>query len=106
MLFAQLNEHMMYVAVWAFLSRISDPRFGGMYVTLFSAMSTMGYRWPISVCLWCMNMLTIRSCVQDELKVSTYCIRRLGEISNDGTRDNNTNKFFRNVERAEGECTI
>ena len=52
----------MNVALWAFLSRVSDPRFGGMYATLFSAMSTLGMRWPISLCLWLMDKITVHSC--------------------------------------------
>lgn len=66
----QLNDHLMNVALWAFLSRISDPRFGGMYTTLFSAMSTIGIRWPISVCLWLLDAISLHSCSSDEMKVS------------------------------------
>jgi len=57
-----MADNLMYTALYAFFSRISDPRFGGMYVTLFSALGAVGYRWPVAVSLWIVDLLTIRSC--------------------------------------------
>lgn len=82
--FMQFTKHLMYVSVWAFLSRISDPRFGGMYIALFGAVSSIACRWPISICLWLVDMLTIQSCIEDEAKVSIFstieCVTAVADL--------------------------
>lgn len=50
------------MAVSATLARISDPRFGGTYMTLLNSINNVGNFWPGTVCLWLMDHLTIRSC--------------------------------------------
>ena len=60
----------MAIAAQAFFSRVSDPRFGGTYLTLLNTTTNMGSQWPISVCLWAVDVLTINSCTEDPITVN------------------------------------
>ena len=56
--------------LFTFFAQISDPRFGGMYLTLLTSLNNMGRNWSCSVCLVLVDVLTLKSCLVDELKVS------------------------------------
>lgn len=52
----------MSVAGQAFFSRISDPRYGGTYLTLLNTVNNLGTRWPVSLALFLMDILTWKKC--------------------------------------------
>ena len=58
------------MAALAFFSRVSDPRFGGMYLTILNTVTNIGYYWPISACLWLLDILTMKSCTDEKMQVS------------------------------------
>ena len=66
----QVAEALLGFTMGAFFSQISDPKFGGIYLTIFTAASQMGLRWPTSLCLWLVDLLTIKSCTFDQANVS------------------------------------
>jgi len=55
----------MFVAVLAFFSRISDPRFGCTYMTLLNTLANLGYMWTSTVALGMVDMLTVKECSLD-----------------------------------------
>jgi len=57
----------MFVAILAFFSRISDPRFGGTYMTLLNTLSNLGFVWPSTVALQLIDLLTIKKCSFDSV---------------------------------------
>lgn len=48
----------------AYFSKISDPRFGGTYLTLLNTVFNLGSRWPVSLALTLVEPLTWRKCPQ------------------------------------------
>lgn len=48
----------------AYFSKISDPRFGGTYLTLLNTVYNLGSRWPQSLALTFVEPLTWRKCPQ------------------------------------------
>ena len=57
----------MKTTLYAFFTHISDPRFGGVYLTLLNSMNNFGRHWPSTICLWLVDLLTIKSCVSHQL---------------------------------------
>lgn len=55
----------MLAAAGSFFSRISDPRFGGTYMTLLNSISNFGFVWASTLGLKCMDYLTIKLCSND-----------------------------------------
>ena len=49
--------------------RISDPRFGGVYMTLLNSINNVGMTWPSTMNLWLVNLLTIETCDADKMEV-------------------------------------
>ena len=60
----------MGLAAGAFFVRVSDPKFGGIYITLLNTMGNIGHHWPVTLCLWAVSKLSIKSCIHDEIDVS------------------------------------
>lgn len=60
----------MFVAVLAFFSRISDPRFGGTYITFLNTVTNLGATWTSTVALGAIDLLTFKKCSFDSLN---YC---------------------------------
>lgn len=60
----------MFVALLAFFSRISDPRFGGTYITLLNTITNLGCTWTSTVALGMIDLLTFRVCTTDS---KNYC---------------------------------
>ncbi|EDS29690.1 acetyl-coenzyme A transporter 1 [Culex quinquefasciatus] len=56
----QIALYSMFVAVMAFLARISDPAVGETYMTLLNTLNNLGRNWPITVVLWMVDVLTSR----------------------------------------------
>jgi len=52
----------MFVALLAFYSRISDPRFGGTYMTLLNTLSNLGNAWATFTALGMVDLLTFKEC--------------------------------------------
>lgn len=52
----------MLVAVTAFFTRISDPRFGGTYMTMLFTISNTGMIFSTSIGLGAMEYLTFEKC--------------------------------------------
>jgi len=42
----------MFVAMMGFSAKISDPRYGGTYMTLLNTISNLGGNWPSTLALW------------------------------------------------------
>ena len=56
------------IALNAFFARVSDPRFGGVYLTLLNSVNNIGGSWPSTACLWLVEFLTIKSCHDSKVK--------------------------------------
>ncbi|KAL4142293.1 hypothetical protein QTP88_004779 [Uroleucon formosanum] len=61
----QILSHTMFVALLAFFSRISDPRFGCTYMTLLNTLANLGFMWTSTVALGMIDMLTFKECSMD-----------------------------------------
>lgn len=55
----------MFVALLAFFSRISDPRFGCTYMTLLNTLANLGFMWTSTVALGMIDVLTFKECSLD-----------------------------------------
>lgn len=72
----------MLVAVFAFFSRISDPRFGGTYMTLLNTVNTLGYVGPNTLALNLVDVLTFYKCSNDAQNTcSTLDLKEVSHIS-------------------------
>lgn len=65
--FFKVLSYMMFVAILAFFSRISDPRFGGTYMTLLNTLSNLGFVWSSTVALQLVDLLTSKECSRDAM---------------------------------------
>ncbi|XP_025194188.1 acetyl-coenzyme A transporter 1-like isoform X2 [Melanaphis sacchari] len=65
LLIQEILNYTMFVALLAFYSRISDPRFGGTYMTLLNTLSNLGFAWSTFVVLGIVNLLTFKECSFD-----------------------------------------
>uniref|UniRef100_A0A2S2P6J7 Acetyl-coenzyme A transporter 1 n=1 Tax=Schizaphis graminum TaxID=13262 RepID=A0A2S2P6J7_SCHGA len=63
----EVLSYMMFVAILAFFSRISDPRFGGTYMTLLNTLSNLGFVWTSTVALQLIDLLTTTKCSFDSM---------------------------------------
>ncbi|XP_026823340.1 acetyl-coenzyme A transporter 1-like [Rhopalosiphum maidis] len=61
----EMLNYTMFVALLAFYSRISDPRFGGTYMTLLNTLSNFGNAWSTFAVLRVVDLLTFRECSFD-----------------------------------------
>ncbi|XP_050523109.1 acetyl-coenzyme A transporter 1-like isoform X7 [Daktulosphaira vitifoliae] len=62
MLYQELLMYYMFVAIMGFFSRISDPQFGGTYMTLLNTISNLGLTWTATASLGMIDWLTINTC--------------------------------------------
>ncbi|XP_050438632.1 acetyl-coenzyme A transporter 1-like [Adelges cooleyi] len=60
--FHELLVYCMFVALLAFFSRISDPRFGGTYMTLLNTVANLGISWTNTISLISIDWLTVKKC--------------------------------------------
>lgn len=67
----------MMMAVLSVFARISDPRFGGVYMTLLNSINNVGDSWSSTVCLWLVDWLTIQSCSLNISKVRGTAIDKI-----------------------------
>ena len=63
---SKVTGYIMFTTVQGFFARISDPRFGGIYMTLLLSMANIGFYWISTVCLWLVDPLTVKSCKTPE----------------------------------------
>ncbi len=52
----------MFVSAMAFYAKVSDPRFGGTYMTLLNTLNNLGGTWPSTVILSFVDPLTWKRC--------------------------------------------
>lgn len=52
----------MFIAVLSFFSRISDPRFGGTYITFLNTVTNLGTTLTSTVALGAIDLLTFKKC--------------------------------------------
>lgn len=52
----------MYLGMTAFFAKVSDPRVGGTYMTLWNTVDTLGGTWPATLSLWMIDLLTWKDC--------------------------------------------
>lgn len=52
----------MQITMTSFFLKISDPAFGGTYMTLLNTLNNMGGTWIQTVALWVVELLTWRDC--------------------------------------------
>ncbi|EDV23803.1 uncharacterized protein TRIADDRAFT_26229 [Trichoplax adhaerens] len=58
----QITLYCMYVAQMAFHARVSDPMYGGTYMTLLNTVTNMAGNWPTTVALWLVDDITKTVC--------------------------------------------
>lgn len=58
------------LAAGAFVRRKCDPKFGGTYITILSIIAYIGKVWPANVCLWLVDLLTVKLCAGSDTQVS------------------------------------
>lgn len=52
----------MYLGMTAFFAKVSDPRVGGTYMTIWNTVDTLGGTWPATLSLWMIDLLTWKEC--------------------------------------------
>ena len=52
----------MFVATMGFHARISDPVMGGTYMTLLNTVSNLGSKWPGTLVLWLVDIVSLKDC--------------------------------------------
>ncbi|XP_054286614.1 acetyl-coenzyme A transporter 1-like isoform X1 [Macrosteles quadrilineatus] len=60
--FHQVTMYTMFVSQMAFFARISDPAYGGTYMTLLNTLSNLGTTWPNSLILLFVDTFTFKYC--------------------------------------------
>lgn len=61
----QVLYYVMFVAIIAFFSRISDTRFGGTYITFLNTVTNLGTAWSSTAALGMIDILTFQKCSID-----------------------------------------
>lgn len=72
----------MLIAFYAFFSKISDPRFGGTYMTLLNTVNTMGLIGPSTVALKLVDTLTYYSCPAEIPDDDTKKVKEVSTLEN------------------------
>ena len=53
----EVGSNLMFVSQMAFFARVSDPTFGGTYMTLLNTIANLGGKWPPSLALYAVDAL-------------------------------------------------
>ncbi|XP_050522845.1 acetyl-coenzyme A transporter 1-like isoform X1 [Daktulosphaira vitifoliae] len=61
----ELLAYYIFVATMGFFAKISDPRFGGTYMTMLNTVSNIGASWTATASLCMVDWLTFKSCSSD-----------------------------------------
>lgn len=61
-LFYDTCVNSMYLGMTAFFAKVSDPRVGGTYMTLWNTVENLGGTWPGTIALWMVDILTWQEC--------------------------------------------
>lgn len=64
----------MYLGMTAFFAKVSDPRVGGTYMTLWNTVESLGGTWPGTVTLWMVDLLTWHECDIDNKNLGSTCV--------------------------------
>lgn len=65
----------MYLGMTAFFAKVSDPRVGGTYMTLWNTVDTLGGTWPATMSLWMIDLLTWKECgLVTNATLNTTCL--------------------------------
>lgn len=60
----------MFVSIMAFNARISDPKFGAIYMTFLATLLNLGHSWSSTAALFFVDIFTYKTCSND---VSNVC---------------------------------
>ena len=58
----QIPTYSMFVATMGFHARISDPVMGGTYMTLLNTVTNLGSKWPGTLVLWLVDIVSLKGC--------------------------------------------
>lgn len=61
-IFYDSTVNSMYLGMTAFFSKVSDPKIGSTYMTLWNTAETLGATWPGTISLYMMDTLTWKKC--------------------------------------------
>lgn len=75
----------MYLGMTAFFAKVSDPRVGGTYMTIWNTVENLGGTWPATMSLWMIDLLTWKECdstvnVSFNATLNTTCLN-ITEVS-------------------------
>lgn len=76
-----ISTYCMIVPLLAFFVQISDPTFGGTYMTLLNTVNNLGGSWSSTVVLWLVDVLTWRNCYNSKSDSANFNANRT-EIQN------------------------
>ena len=60
--FNNIASNLMFVSQMSFFNKVSDPVIGGTYMTLLNTLANLGSKWPQSLSLALLDVLTTREC--------------------------------------------
>ncbi|UYV82771.1 SLC33A1 [Cordylochernes scorpioides] len=70
----QITLYCNFVALMAFFAKVSDPGFGGTYMTLLNTICNFGGNWPTTSALWFIDSLTWKTCLDEKCEMKTTTI--------------------------------
>ena len=73
----------MFVSVMVFFASISDPAVGGTYMTFLNTVANFGSRWPSTLALWLVDILTYKKCdisLVDEFEYGNITNKEVNEL--------------------------
>ena len=70
----QVLKYLIGVTLGTLCCRVSDARYGGMYMTLWGSVVNLGANWSITMCLWGVDPLTIKNCAKVSKLRCDQCI--------------------------------
>ena len=59
----QVASNIMFVCQMGFFARVSDPAFGGIYMTFLNTVTNLGAKWPTSIALSLVDTFTWKQCI-------------------------------------------
>ncbi|KAJ8602706.1 hypothetical protein CTAYLR_003800 [Chrysophaeum taylorii] len=74
----EFAANLMFVSQMSFFARISDPLYGGTFMTLLNTVANLGAKWPPSLALFLLDPLSKR--VQDAFKLELFVSTIVGFV--------------------------
>lgn len=62
LLINEIASTLIFISMMSFFSKVSDPNIGGCYMTLLNTLSNIGSKWPNSLSLYILPMMTFQIC--------------------------------------------